>query len=88
MKALPAEGVKSVQLVCPGFSSDCLETIEEIDVENREYFMEAGGEDLEYIPALNSDALHIDMLASIVRENLANWQVQVDDQRPLRAQGL
>ena len=88
MKALPAEGVKSVQLVCPGFSSDCLETIEEIDVENREYFMEAGGERFEYIPALNSDALHIDMLASIVRENLANWQVQVDDQRPLRAQSL
>ena len=43
LKSLPATGVKSVQVVCPGFSADCLETIEEIGVENREYFMESGG---------------------------------------------
>ena len=88
MKTLPGQGVKSVQLVCPGFSSDCLETIEEIDVENREYFLEAGGERFEYIPALNSDPAHIDLLESIIRENLANWQVAIDDQRQKRAQSL
>lgn len=76
LKALPAEGVKSVQVVCPGFSSDCLETIEEIGEENRDYFMEAGGERYEYIPALNSDSSHISMLFDLVKENLHGWHVE------------
>ena len=50
LKSLPSKGVKNVQVICPGFSADCLETIEEIDEENREYFMEAGGETYRYIP--------------------------------------
>ena len=54
------EGVKSVQILCPGFSADCLETLEEIDQENRAYFEEAGGERFEYIPCLNSDEEHIE----------------------------
>ena len=49
LKSLPEKGVKSIQVMCPGFSADCLETIEEIGEENREYFMEAGGERYEYI---------------------------------------
>lgn len=73
LKALPGEGCKSVQVFCPGFSADCLETIEEIAVENRDYFMEAGGDRYEYIPALNADAAHIDALASIVNDNLGGW---------------
>lgn len=88
MKRLPGEGVKSVQLVCPGFPSDCLETIEEIGVENRQYFLDAGGTDFQYIPALNSDPEHIQLLSSIIRENLANWQVFPDHERPKRAQSL
>ncbi|MDC8829873.1 ferrochelatase [Alteromonas gilva] len=78
LKALPAKGVKSVQVVCPGFSADCLETIEEIGEENREYFMHAGGERYEYIPALNSEPGHISMLFDMVQENLHGWQVDSD----------
>ncbi|MBP0049675.1 ferrochelatase [Marinobacterium sp. AK62] len=73
LKSLPGEGVKFVQVVCPGFSADCLETIEEIGQENREYFMEAGGERYEYIPALNADAAHINALEALVLENLGGW---------------
>ena len=78
MKSLPGQGVKSIQVMCPGFSADCLETIEEIGEENREYFMEAGGEKYEYIPALNSDEEHIDMLFGLVKENLHGWTVSKD----------
>ncbi|WP_100657793.1 ferrochelatase [Alteromonas flava] len=78
LQDLPSEGVKSVQVVCPGFSSDCLETIEEIGVENRDYFLEAGGERYEYIAALNSDPGHIDVLFSMIQENLHAWQVGDD----------
>ena len=73
LKTLPGQGIKSVQMVCPGFSSDCLETIEEIGVENRDYFLEAGGERYEYIPCLNSEPAHINALASIIKEQLAGW---------------
>ena len=57
MKSLPGQGVKSIQVFCPGFSSDCLETVEEIDEENREYFEEAGGESFAYISALNAEQI-------------------------------
>ena len=66
--------------MCPGFSADCLETIEEIGEENREYFMEAGGERYEYIKALNSDKEHIDALFEIVQENLHGWAVSADNE--------
>ncbi|KAA1188463.1 ferrochelatase [Pseudohalioglobus sediminis] len=73
LKSLPGKGVKSVQIVCPGFSADCLETIEEIGEENREYFMEAGGESYQYIPCLNSEPEHIAVLAQIAEEELQGW---------------
>ncbi|MEM1112353.1 MAG: ferrochelatase [Pseudomonadota bacterium] len=73
LSELPAQGVKSVQVICPGFSSDCLETIEEIAMENRDYFLEAGGERYEYIPCLNDSAAHIEMLTELVRDNAAGW---------------
>jgi ferrochelatase len=73
LKAFPEQGVKSVQIVCPGFSSDCLETIEEIGVENREYFMEAGGERYEYIAALNASEDHIDALTQLINSQLQGW---------------
>ncbi len=63
-------GVKSVQVVCPGFSADCLETLEEIDDENRGYFINAGGKEFGYIPALNTRQDHIDALASVLSEHL------------------
>jgi len=76
--ALPEQGVKSVQLVCPGFSADCLETIEEIDVENRDYFMNAGGERYEYIAALNAESSHIDMMEKLLGHHMQGWSVSND----------
>ncbi|CNH67023.1 ferrochelatase [Yersinia massiliensis] len=68
LKSLPAQGIKNIQLICPGFSADCLETLEEIKEQNREIFLHAGGEKFEYIPALNDDSGHIDLLEQLVRE--------------------
>lgn len=73
LESLPAQGVKSVQVVCPGFSADCLETLEEIGVENRDYFLAAGGKEYSYIPCLNDSPEHIAALASIVTEQLSGW---------------
>lgn len=73
LKALPGEGVTSVAVICPGFSADCLETLEEIDEENRGYFLAAGGQTFHYIPALNDRDDHIDMMVSLVLENIAGW---------------
>ena len=73
MKALAEAGVKRVALVAPGFSADCLETLEELDVENREIFMEHGGEHFAYLPCLNASAEGIDVIASIVRRELQGW---------------
>jgi ferrochelatase len=81
LKQLPSQGVKRIQVICPGFSADCLETIEEIGEENREYFMEAGGEGYEYIESLNSDDKHIDMLFSLIQSNLHDWKVGDDYQQ-------
>jgi len=75
LKAFPGQGVKSVQIVCPGFAADCLETIEEIAEENRDYFLEAGGERYEYIAALNADDAHIQVLTTLLESNLQGWDM-------------
>ena len=67
------EGIKSVQVICPGFSADCLETLEEIKVENRDYFLNAGGEKFEYIPALNDEPEHIGMMGQLIKQHAADW---------------
>ncbi|MNO00168.1 Ferrochelatase [compost metagenome] len=54
--------------MCPGFSADCLETLEEMAVQNREVFLEAGGTKYEYIPALNDDPAHIAMMMNLVQK--------------------
>jgi len=79
LKALPGQGVKSVQVVCPGFAADCLETLEEIDEENRDYFLAAGGERFDYIPCLNSAPEHMGALAVIITGQLSGWLDSVDD---------
>ncbi|MCW8090766.1 ferrochelatase [Alteromonas sp. ASW11-130] len=84
LKALPGEGIKSIQVVCPGFSADCLETLEEIAVENRDYFMEAGGKRYEYIPALNAHANHIAALTTIIEQNIQGWRI--DNELSLRSE--
>ncbi len=68
LAALPAQGVKHLQVMCPGFAADCLETLEEIQEQNREIFLKAGGERFEYIAALNDQPAHIDLLQQLVEQ--------------------
>jgi ferrochelatase len=62
-----AQGIGKIDVLCPGFAADCLETLEEIAIRNRETFIAAGGGDLRYIPALNARPAHIQCLSSLVR---------------------
>ncbi|MGP4951857.1 ferrochelatase, partial [Psychrobacter sp. T6-1] len=66
-------GVKSVQIISPAFSADCLETLEELAIENRENFIEAGGQEYHYIPALNMDDAHIDLLEAMSAPLVKGW---------------
>ncbi len=66
-------GVRSVDVICPGFAADCLETLEEIAIENRLLFEQAGGERLRYVPALNDAPAHLDALAQLVRRHCSGW---------------
>lgn len=68
MHELPAQGVKSVQVICPGFSVDCLETLEEISEQNKEFFISSGGDKYNYIPALNDNPNSIHMIDLLIRE--------------------
>ena len=73
---LAQEGVKSVDVVCPGFTGDCLETLEEISMEAREAFLHAGGEKFSYIPCLNDSPAWISALANISAQHLSGWPTQ------------
>ena len=77
------QGINSVQVCCPGFSADCLETLEEIAVENRDNFHNAGGKEYHYIPALNAEANHINLLATLVQQHASDWlnKPQADTQQ-------
>jgi ferrochelatase len=66
-------GVGSVQVICPAFSADCLETLEEIDIQYRVLFLNHGGQRFEYIPALNTAPAHIALMAELVERNLQGW---------------
>lgn len=89
LKSLPAKGIKNIQVVCPGFAADCLETIEEIDEENKEYFLEAGGEQFSYIPALNEQPMHIDMMTALIERHCKGWpeaeKVDINNKEALTA---
>lgn len=73
LQELPAAGTKSVDIICPGFAADCLETLEEIQMENKALFIEAGGETFNYIPCLNDDADHIDALCEVLTAHMFGW---------------
>lgn len=73
LKSLPSKNVESVQVMCPGFAVDCLETLEEIAEENKEYFIEAGGKTFEYIECLNDEQSHVDMMHQLIVDNTAGW---------------
>jgi len=75
LRALPGEGVASVDVVCPGFVADCLETLEEIDQQGRAAFLDAGGRQFRYISALNDSPAWVDALAALVEKNLQGWPI-------------
>ncbi|MBE0587298.1 MAG: ferrochelatase, partial [Hydrogenophaga sp.] len=83
--ALAQQGVKSVDVVCPGFTSDCLETLEEINMEAREAFQHAGGQQFQYIDCLNDSPDWIRALTDLTERHLQGWPTQhVDDPMVLK----
>ncbi len=73
LQQLARDGVERVDVICPGFTSDCLETLEEIAMEARHDFEAAGGKQFHYIPCLNEDASWISGLAEIAEQHLIGW---------------
>ncbi len=67
MQALPSQGVKKIDILCPAFAVDCLETLEEISEENKHLFLEAGGEAFNYIACLNDSDRHIEMMVDLIQ---------------------
>ena len=70
LESLPKKGIKNVLAICPGFSSDCVETLEEILIQGKESFMEAGGENFDMISCLNDNDDHIKLLNSLIKRNI------------------
>jgi protoporphyrin/coproporphyrin ferrochelatase len=73
LKTLPRQGIVHVQVLCPGFAVDCLETLEEIALTNRDRFLAAGGEHLEYMPALNATDSHVAALGELILRHGQGW---------------
>jgi ferrochelatase len=80
------DGVKQVDVVCPGFAADCLETLEEIAMQNKEAFLAAGGTNLRYIPALNARADHIAALEGLIDGHMQGWLDREHDHSLLKEQ--
>jgi len=87
LACLPEEGTKKVDVVCPGFSADCLETLEEMAIQNRALFLEAGGRQYRYIPALNARDDHISALADLVVRHTQGWYEATESWNSVEAQG-
>jgi len=73
LEALGAAGTQRIDVICPGFAADCLETLEEIADEARETFIEAGGKSFNYLPVANDSENYIHALATIAQEHLVGW---------------
>ena len=69
MAALPGQGKKNLLVICPGFAVDCLETIEEIKILNRDIFMAAGGKKFSYIKALNATQDHVELIRTLINQH-------------------
>ena len=70
VESLPREGKKNVLAICPGFSSDCVETLEEILIQGKESFMDNGGENFDMIPCLNDNDDHINLINNLIKKNI------------------
>ena len=77
LEAMPGQGVRKVAVVAPGFSADCLETLEELAIRGRESFLGAGGTHFAYLPCLNDSPQGVDMLRSILSRELEGWVTRV-----------
>jgi ferrochelatase len=73
VRDLGASGVGTLDVLCPGFAVDCLETLEEVAMQNRDFFVAAGGKQLRYIPALNDRPVHVAALADLLTRHLSGW---------------
>jgi len=73
LESLPGQGIRRIAVVCPGFSADCLETLEEVAMEGRETFLEHGGTDFAYLPCLNATPVGVEMLRALLARELAGW---------------
>ena len=90
VKALGKDGLARLDVICPGFSTDCLETLEEIAMQNAEFFSAAGGGTLHYIPALNDRDDHVQFLAALIAQHTAGWAINADEssQQDTRARAI
>ena len=68
LENLPSKGTKNLLVICPGFASDCVETLEEIDIQGRESFLNSGGKNFDLIPCLNDNEDHIDLFEKLVKK--------------------
>ncbi len=73
LQALPKEGIRRLDIVCPGFANDCLETLEEIAIQGRQTFLEAGGDVMNYIPALNASDVHAQLQTQRILKAASDW---------------
>lgn len=85
LKSLAHKGIKDVQIISPGFAADCLETLEELAIQNKEFFLMAGGEKYHYIPALNAQSDHIDALLQLIKTETQGWPAAMPEAATLRA---
>ena len=78
LEQLGRQGVPRVDVICPGFPADCLETLEEIAMEGRDSFKAAGGKEFHYIPALNDSPVWMAALADLVQQHLQGWPTRAE----------
>jgi ferrochelatase len=87
LASMAARGVREVTVVCPGFAVDCLETLEEMAIENRAAFLRAGGRRYEYVPALNARTSHAQALADLIAQRCQGWTDSLHERLPSAARG-
>ena len=88
IRKLGEQGMDRLDVICPGFSTDCLETLEEIAMQNAELFVESGGKALHYIPALNAREDHVRFLADLVEKHLGGWPRAYSDNPVARQRAI
>jgi protoporphyrin/coproporphyrin ferrochelatase len=87
LTSMATRGVRDVTVLCPGFAVDCLETLEEIAIENRALFLRAGGRRFDYVPALNARTTHAQALADLIAQRCQSWTDPLQERLPSAARG-